>query len=664
MPMPIKPSSFAHVLMLVVALALTGCAQKIIDLSDVSSIFSPAPPSSSALGQADAAWNAANMREAERLYKNALQSPTLSDREREMALSRLAEAAMANKHAGVALEALDAWKRLDGSVAASESWLRLWCRAVMALPPAQAVSRAQAVVNAAQEAVPFRAAAADVLMARGQSGDGLMWAQRLTSLYQQAGRKDRIVMERCLVQIGGDMPANTLVSLLQYTLPDTDGVFPWSVLLLEKARREGAAVPYDTADPALEGTTLSRILGSGVFADTGLIASTLQGGQTPGRTPAVQVSSVPMYAGSYALALPLSGSYSALGSKIALGAKAAQTELNSRGIRTELYILDTDRADWISRLNSLPPQCVTVGGPMLPAAFDQARAAQAVRQRAFFTFLSSLGEGEEGSMAWRFFTSPSDQIRTMLDFAGRAGVRRYAALYPEDAFGRRMSTLFLQTASAGSVVTSRSYPKGSVSEWNAVTAKLVGSYMVGKVPASSANFEGVFLPDSWNNAALLIPCLFFNGEDRLLIMGTSLWEQGLPGGARLDASNLSLVVFPGAWNATNPTPAARNLSTLLGGEDEADIWTGLGYDFVRFAAALHLQPGWTPGRVNSLLRGAQQISWSMAPMTWNASGKASRQLYVFNPTRDGAQLVTPQEMRRRIDQARARYDRRIKAGRK
>ena len=663
MPMPIKPSSLAKVFMLVVVLALTGCAQKFIDLSSTSPIFYPTP-SSSALGQADAAWNAANMLEAERLYKNALQNPALSNREREMALSRLAEAAMANKHAGTALDALDAWKRLDVSVAATEGWLRLWSRAAMALPPSQGVSRALTVVNAAQEAVPYRAAAAGVLMARGQSGDGLMWAQRLTALYQQADRKERIVMERCLVQTCGEMSANTLVSLLQYTLPDTDSVYPWSVLLLEKARREGAAVPYDTVDPALEGSTLGRILGSGVFADTGLIASTLQGGQAPGKVPVTQVSSVPMYAGSYALALPLSGSYSALGNKIALGAKAAQTELNSRGIRTELYILDTDRADWVSRLNSLPPQCVTVGGPMLPAAFEQARAAQAVRQRAFFTFLSSLGEGEEGNTAWRFFTSPSDQIRTMIDFAGRAGVRRFATLYPEDSFGRRMSTLFLQAAPAGGGITSRSYPKGNVSEWNAVTAKFVGSYMVGKVPASSANFEAVFLPDSWNNAALIIPCLFFNGEDRLLIMGTSLWEQGLPGGARLDASNLALVVFPGAWNAANPTPAARNLNALLANQGEADIWTGLGYDFVRFAAALHLEPGWTPGRVNSLLRGAQQISWSMAPMVWNASGKASRQLYVFNPTRDGVQLVTPQEMSRRIEQARTRYDRRIKAGRK
>ena len=662
MLMPIKPSSFAKLFVLVALLALTGCAQKFIDLSDATSIFYPTPPSSP-LSQADAAWNAANMREAERLYQAALQSPSLNNREREMALSRLAEAAMANKHASTALDALNAWKGLDGRVAESESWLRLWGRAVMALPQVQSVSHALAVVNAPQEAVPYRASAVGVLMARTQSGDGLMWAQRLTSLYNEASQKERVVMERCLAQICAGMPASTLVNLLQYTLPDTDGVFPWSVLLLEKARREGASMPENIQDPSLEGTTLGRILG-GVFADPELITSILRGEQTPAYTPVAPVSNVPMFAGSYALALPLSGSYSALGNKIALGAKAAQAELNSRGIRTELYILDTDRADWVSRLNSLPPQCVTVGGPMLPAAFEQAKAAQAVRQRAFFTFLSSLGEGEEGHTAWRFFTSSADQVRTMIDFAGRAGVHRFATLYPEDSFGRRMSTLFLQMAPAGGGITSRSYPKGNVSEWNAVTAKFVGSYMIGKVPASSASFEGVFLPDSWNNAALIIPCLFFNGEDRLLIMGTSLWEQGLPSGARLDASNLSLVVFPGAWNDTNPTPAARNLNALLAGQGEADLWTGLGYDFVRFAAALHLAPGWTPDRVNNLLRVAQQISWSMAPMVWNGSGKASRQLYVLNPTRDGAQQVTPQEMSQRIKQARARYDRRIKTGRK
>ena len=77
-----------------------------------------------------------------------------------------------------------------------------------------------------------------------------------------------------------------------------------------------------------------------------------------------------------------------------------------------------------------------VGGPLQARNYAQARSAGAVDQRAFFTFLPSLEQGDEGARAWRFFPSPQDQIDALISFATNdLNIRTYGAFYPTDAYG-------------------------------------------------------------------------------------------------------------------------------------------------------------------------------------------------------------------------------------
>ncbi|MBR5733930.1 MAG: hypothetical protein IKX79_00110 [Desulfovibrionaceae bacterium] len=606
--------------------------------------------------RAEKAWNAGKMMEAESLYSELLQGTAGPRGQEELACTRLTEAALANRHFPAALSALQKWRAINPSVAGQKDWLTKWGKTLMGLPAVEAQSLAQAASSDSSAPLLLKSQALGVQMLTVRGNSMLDSAQSLTSLYGKASRSDKAGMERLLLPLAGEATEERLKSILQYTLPDTDQTFPWSVLLLDQARREMADLRLRGQD----GTppTLERLGDGTCFAYQPLVRDALASPGSGSRSWVPLASRVPMNSGCYTLAVPMSGTpaLAKYGNLIAAGARAAQTDLRRSGVNVELHLLDTENPQWLSLLDELPARCVTVGGPLTKPRFKQVKDRQMTSRRAFFTFLSALGDGEEGRTAWRFFPSERDQVNTMLRFARDAGAARFAVLYPEDSFGRKKAELFKGMAPNCYAL---SYPPKNTAAWNNIAAQLVGKDAQN---AADPRFDALFLPDSWSNAAVMIPCLIFNGEQRMLLMGTALWEHGMSQGPVIDSSNLRLAVFPGAWNKANPTPAASNLTALLdeAGESRADMWSGLGYDFVRFAAALDLQPGWNAAGVNAALGSARQINWSMAPLLWSPDGLASQDMFVFTPK--GIPVgIAPGEMKTRIGQVRAVCARRAAA---
>jgi hypothetical protein len=123
-----------------------------------------------------------------------------------------------------------------------------------------------------------------------------------------------------------------------------------------------------------------------------------------------------------------------------------------------------------------------------------------------------------------------------------------------------------------------------------------------------------------------------------MLLGTSLWEQGLSAAEHVTAHYYNLAVFPGAWDETGTlAPAATRLQAAYArdGLDEPDFWAGLGYDFVRFASTLDIPAGWSPATVNAVLSRNTDMAWSMAPLVWSAQGRATQNLFLFTPVTEG-----------------------------
>lgn len=644
---------------MLVCLLLCGCPTTIITSDparSASQTGTPAAPSAarrdmSLTGQARTAWNAGNMAEAERLYGIIARSPQSAPADRALARERVAVAAMLNKRPRSALEALEQWRAATPDADRQTVWQETWGQALMHLGDSEAVRLADAVWKDAGRPLPLRGMAGGVLMTLSPNVTETQ-AGALNTLYERASALDRAALEQRLHSLLGHADDGEITRLSGFTGPERDHLFPWTVVLLEDMVRARGG--------ARAGQLAARIDAPGVFADPSLVESALRGAPSTPLVPELG-GNVAFKSGCAALALPLSGPYAPIGRKVAAGATAAADVLSRNGQTMSVTLVDTEAPDWIERINALPPQCAAVGGPLRAQSYAAAKAGGVTASRAVFTFLPSLEGADEGATAWRFFASADDQIATILRFTGRLGISAYGVLMPEDPYGQRMTEIFTRSVqAAGGSVTLASYTPGATTDWSKLMGRFVGSYMAGKTPMSSAKFQAVFLPDSWQNVENMLPYLFYQGEDRLVLMGTALWEQGLAAKGRINTDNMDLAAFPGAWNPQADTPARAALTQALtrAGKGGADVWSALGFDFVRFASALNLTgTGWTPAAINERIAEAQLMDWSMAPIRWGG-GRAAQELFVLHPTATGFEPVDEAAFKQRLDQIRARYARR------
>ena len=166
--------------------------------------------------------------------------------------------------------------------------------------------------------------------------------------------------------------------------------------------------------------------------------------------------------------------------------------------------------------------------------------------------MPSLLPGDEGVRAWRFFHSPQDQIDRLVSFVTEdLGLRTFGAFYPTDNYGPRMTGLLDQKLTGmGITLHSASYTPGQSSTWSGQAATLINPTTQENItaPIPQTQFEALFLPDSWKNMNLLTTSLMYNGEDRLVLLGTTLWEQGLDGKTVAEPDRYALAVFPAAWD--------------------------------------------------------------------------------------------------------------------
>ena len=287
----------------------------------------------------------------------------------------------------------------------------------------------------------------------------------------------------------------------------------------------------------------------------------------------------------------------------------------------------------IFALHHSPPCRKTEGGASpapLPRLLISCR-------KAFFAFLPSLDGADEGRVAWRFFTSASDQVGALVALASRMGITGFATLYPDEPYGHKMAELFEREGrSAGGINFQQApYSPKNSSAWVQATASLLST---NKNPesASSATFRAIFLPDSWKNMEVIVPSIHQFGETRQLLLGTTLWEQALKAKVPANIQLYSFAVFPGAWNDAAPSHAASQLNAGLAsmGKGRADFWSGLGYDYARFAATFATSGAVNASEINANLMRVN-MQWSMGAINWDGSGIAKQSLYLFTPSESG-----------------------------
>ncbi len=643
-------------LLLCLCFALGGCFKKTLGgTADTGRATQSGTPGKAAVAEfsvdgAEAALRAGDMARAERIATQLSSQQGLSNSDTARLSRVLAISSLANSRAYLSVTALERWRSVDSKADAEKEWQDTFLAALPQLSRYDGISRATAVVNDEKRPFILRASSA-LFLAKSQweRGSGSDALTSLTAMYAKAPDKNqRMAMEYSLFDALHLVNPPVLENLAGLVTPENSKIYPYALVRLEQIRRAGlAAGGADAAKAEVEALRAdTKLAGTDIFTVWG----------APASSSVTAAPVVPLSGRTLVLALPLSGSLGMIGNKVARGAEIARKEFAAANYDVGLVMLDTEKTDWLDKLASLPPNVTVVGGPLRAQEFAAAQARGLTGSRAFLTFMPTLGAAaEEGRGAWRFFPGPEDQMNALFRLTQELGVTSYAILMPDNQpYAERMADLFEQQARArgASVAVRSKYPGKSPETWN----KFVGSFLGTSKNANHApgvSYQAIFLPDTWKNMELIVPNLFYFRETRQVLLGTSLWEQGLTGNDHIDAHYYGMGVFPGAWNMEAPTQAAEYLQAAFAkaGYGEPDFWAGLGYDFVRFAATLDIPQGWTAGTVNAALSGHKAMPWSMAPIAWSPEGKASQQLFLFTPVNEGFVPADTEKIKARFNKA-------------
>ncbi|MGL4722078.1 MAG: hypothetical protein ACRCV3_02125 [Desulfovibrionaceae bacterium] len=367
-----------------------------------------------------------------------------------------------------------------------------------------------------------------------------------------------------------------------------------------------------------------------------------------------------IYSKDIVLLLPMSSSYKQIAWKIINGTTIAKDSLRTKGNGT-VHFINTDSGNWLQKLQKFPHGTI-VGGVIQQSVFEVVQKAKLFDNYLFFTFLSRLPADVEGKNAWRFFNSPNDQIDSLLTFSTSLGLSSYAVLFPQDNYGKTMTAVFTEQAKhyKVSVPVKESYTNNA-NTWNAIVGKLLSSSVVNSEPVPNAKFVATFIPDTFYHATVLVPSFFFHGEQRQVILGPSLWEQDTEKQSFVE-SNFTLAIFPGVWNPRSSEPSAQHLRNALKLKQlpQADLWSVLGYDFIRFAFELKSKIfSLNPQDVNAILSSAPLKKWAMAPIIWSKSGLASQKLFILAPTSSGPRVVIKADFYKKLEKSYKAHNSRI-----
>lgn len=397
--------------------------------------------------------------------------------------------------------------------------------------------------------------------------------------------------------------------------------FPWSMVVWAQSMK---LLAQDKANWTAIWPSLSTIVRTGNLANKDFFAGNL-------RTLEQEMGVVRQ---SLVLLLPLSGPYSQVGWKIAKGADSAWRESRAQTAAPEIKLINTESATFLDELKNISGSPI-VGGPLRKEVWEKIRMAGLHRNSRFLTFLPNVED--EGREAWRFFSSPADQVRSLIRGCEQLGVKSYAVLHPQDRFGQSMKDVFLQQAGVlgASVPVVRGYDIENPPGWGKAVAAVLGASGDKDSMNPEPPFQAVFLPDSLFRVQQLAPLFHYYEETRLIVLGPQLWTQSVTE-AKLEMQYYDLTIFPGAWNQNLDTQSAQNLkkAMLEGGGEKPDLWAALGYDFVRFTALVGGAQNSADAFNQALAQAATRMSWCLAPMHWD-NGVATQDLFLFQPGESG-----------------------------
>ena len=279
--------------------------------------------------------------------------------------------------------------------------------------------------------------------------------------------------------------------------------------------------------------------------------------------------------GVIGVVLPLSGNFAAFGQEalrgilLAAGTFDTQTSIDQRP-RIRIEIRDSGGLPGLAaaavRELAQDEGVTAIIGPLLSKECEAAAVTAEIQGVPLLALTSRKEVAMDRSYVFRVRTMPSDEVQTLADHAMRElEAQRFAILYPRDAYGRGVSSLFWEAVEqrGGRVVALAAYDPDAVDFGDAIR-RLVGYELLTaeekeviverekltrsarRLPTKEAalvreeargmlgpdddplppivDFEALFIPESHEKVVLIAPQLAFHAATGAILLGTEAWN--------------------------------------------------------------------------------------------------------------------------------------------
>lgn len=245
-----------------------------------------------------------------------------------------------------------------------------------------------------------------------------------------------------------------------------------------------------------------------------------------------QVATEPVGAVKVGLLLPLTGAQAELGNALQNAANMAYFDIGAENF----VLIPRDTQGTPEGALIAAQQVLAEGAQLILGPFfgtEAQRIAPTTRAAGVSIITFSTDRTVAGPGVYVMGILPALQVERIVNYAGRQGLRRMAALVPSNAYGQAILDALRQAAPRAGVTiaTTTTYDPGADDK---------GFYAS---QLASAGYDAVLVPEGGASLKAMAPAL--SGSTQLL--GTALWE---------DPSLASLPYLQGAWFAA-PPPESR-----------------------------------------------------------------------------------------------------------
>ena len=344
--------------------------------------------------------------------------------------------------------------------------------------------------------------------------------------------------------------------------------------------------------------------------------------------------------------LPLSGRYATFGKLVQRGMNLAlEAEKKSDSPVRFLYRdseADPDKS--VQAVSELANEdgVMAIAGPLTGASADAAATTAQQDRVPLLAFSQKEGLPQIGDYVFRDSLTAHLQVQALVRYAmAGKGMTTFGILYPENALGRQMATLFSLEVEkrGGTIVAQQGYPENAT-DFGRPIKLLKGDdpdfdhksekEQLEDLFKPENQFDALFIPDYADQVGLIAPQLAFYGIDNAALLGINGWNS--PELIRLAGRYVEGAVFVDGFFRLSPSPAVREFVNRYFNKfgEEPSILEAQGFDVARILLSLLDDPKVrTRDELRAALAQVRNFDGVTGVTSFNQGGEAQKSLFLL-----------------------------------